>query len=350
MLALLIAGSAIVGANAVCLDFDRAGCQTRSALPGFCKRAWGLMHCCETCSNATTVDDPDSRPARVLCEVPRQRCVRWVCEDRGSRLSGSRKPVGTSCRVALKQTASCQRCAVVDAESCAPFTEAIRVCQADGSWSGAEPACRRFCDKTYTPPAADLPRMDWKALAAANELQFMAEAVAPLEVVPISAPPHGPFLVEKKVDHYMSDRIDVFGQWLVMFTPKYACPNMRVPCCAARNMRVPCCPCSGRHSPPKLALAAALLRAAGVICLAVSAGAKLGAVSAGAKLGAVWQPGVACLAVVRCKSKWGSSPSLHVANQYANPANAGPGVPQRHACSLLCNKLVAILEGMYVAG
>ena len=234
-----------------CADFDREGCHARAALPGFCQRDWGATHCCATCS--ALADDP--APAAAGCQVPRQSCVSWVCEDSDGRAARPKAtlPPGASCHVVAKRTAACQRCGVVDATTCAPFTDTLRTCRSDGTWSGAEPACRRFCDDTYTPPVDELPRMDWDALAAAEEPSEGARpppkapsaaggrpdltgpnlagpdlagggafggGVAPLTVVPISAPPHGSFLQSKKVDHYMSHRIDVFGQWLVMFTPK----------------------------------------------------------------------------------------------------------------------------------
>eukprot|EP01045_Picozoa_sp_COSAG04_P025214 COSAG04_NODE_3268_length_2991_cov_3.300830_5_plen_272_part_01 len=216
MLALVAALISSGRSSQGCADFDREGCHARAALPGFCQRDWGATHCCATCS--ALADDP--APAVNGCQVPRQSCVSWVCDDSDGRATRPKAtlPPGASCHVVAKWTVACQRCGVVDATTCAPFTDTLRTCRSDGTWSGAEPACRRFCDDTYTPPVDELPRMDWDALAAAQE---PSEGVAaPLVVVPISAPPHGSFLQSKKVDHYMSHRIDVFGQWLVMFTPK----------------------------------------------------------------------------------------------------------------------------------
>ena len=166
-MALMLLPAALAMGAAACQDFDREGCRTRAALPGFCQRDWGATHCCATCS--ALADDP--APAIAGCEVPRQSCVSWVCEDSDGHPARPKAtlPPGASCRVVAKRTAACQRCGVVDAASCAPFTDTLRTCRSDGIWSGTEPACRRFCDDTYTPPVDELPRLDWDALAAAEE-------------------------------------------------------------------------------------------------------------------------------------------------------------------------------------
>eukprot|EP01043_Picozoa_sp_COSAG02_P056967 COSAG02_NODE_6840_length_3333_cov_2.140074_4_plen_225_part_00 len=182
------------------------GCTARIASsPDFCESEFAIEHCCASCASAT-----GTRTAESGCTVPRQKCVVWDCEQPGQ----PRQAPGMSCHVVAKQTSSCTRCAVVDADTCAPFVPTLRTCQMNGSWSGSEPACRRYCDTTYQPPTDDLPQLDWEALAAMEQ----PTATEPLAVVPITAPPFGDYLKSRKVDEYMSDRIDVFGQWLVMFT------------------------------------------------------------------------------------------------------------------------------------
>ena len=201
---------AVTRPASACEDIlDAVGCNARiTSHPGFCDSAWAAAHCCATC--ATVTSGGEVREAPAGCAVPRQKCVTWTCEQ-----DGSHQPPGASCRVVAKRSASCQRCALVDADSCEPFADTRRTCQAGGTWSGPEPACRRYCDATYAPPVDELPQLDWEALAARE--QTTAPAV-PLTVVPIEAPPFGDYLTARKVNEYMSDRIDVFGHWLVMFT------------------------------------------------------------------------------------------------------------------------------------
>jgi hypothetical protein len=183
------------------------GCSARIAShPEFCESVFATDYCCASCALAPSRAAVAVEPG---CAVPRQKCVVWDCEQPDTRLAP-----GTKCHVVAKQTPSCKRCAVVDAESCESFVSTVRTCQMDGSWTGSEPACRRYCDETYQPPADDLPQLDWDALAAMEQ----SVATAPLAVVPITAPPFGHYLKSRNVDEYMSDRIDVFGQWLVMFT------------------------------------------------------------------------------------------------------------------------------------
>jgi len=93
---------------------------------------------------------------------------------------------------------------------------------ADGSWSGIEPACRRFCDKGFVESVE--PFVSVEATDAGSPLtsgvNFALEASERVRVVDIGAPPHGDYLKKKGVDKYMSKRIDVFGHWTVLFTRK----------------------------------------------------------------------------------------------------------------------------------
>ena len=59
MALMLLPAALAIGAAACQDDFDREGCITRAALPGFCQRDWGATHCCATCS--ALADDPANR-------------------------------------------------------------------------------------------------------------------------------------------------------------------------------------------------------------------------------------------------------------------------------------------------
>jgi hypothetical protein len=199
--------AALAGLQA-CTDFSQAGCATRARSHGFCTSSWGREHCCDTCAN-----HPIAGLARTTsCSVPRTRCATWSCNG------GKDQAIGATCHVTAKQSEQCARCSVVDSETCAPFVAASKVCQADGSWSGAEPACRRFCDESYVPPDPPLP----ERVPADTVERFAREAreAQPFTVVPIDAPPFGDYLASKGLPKYMQHRVDVFGQWLVMFTDK----------------------------------------------------------------------------------------------------------------------------------
>ena len=103
---------------------------------------------------------------------------------------------------------------MVDAETCISFTTASRTCLEDGSWGGREPACRRYCDKGYTPPVHDVVRVE------VRPEDLGPTTASAIKVVEMDAPPFGPYLAKKGVDKYLQHRIDVFGHYLVMFTDK----------------------------------------------------------------------------------------------------------------------------------
>ena len=113
---------AAVGAapDSSCTDYDAVGCRTRAALPAFCDRTWAGTNCCATCSSQG-VAAVSAAPAPTGCDVPRQKCVRWICDDGRTTAGVEQQPFGTTCRVASKDTDACLRCAVVDAASCAPW-------------------------------------------------------------------------------------------------------------------------------------------------------------------------------------------------------------------------------------
>jgi len=125
---------------------------------------------------------------------------------------GKRQHFGASCVVKARTDPRCQRCSLVDSDTCAPFTVANRTCLDDGTWSGVEPACRAFCDKTYTSDVEPLVNVELK------EDGSLGASSNAIEVVDISSPPHGDFLKKKGLDKWFAKRIDVFGQWMVLLT------------------------------------------------------------------------------------------------------------------------------------
>ena len=192
-----------------CTDFDSSSCTIRAANKNFCTSQWAKEKCCTTCRN--TAPDTAGTTDQAACTVPRQKCVRW------EGCSAVTQQVGTTCQVVARQTSRCKRCSLVDSDSCAPFARTSRTCLADGSWSGLEPSCRSFCDKEYVAPEETILTVDQADIESAEQEASNAQPIALLN---ISAPPFGSYLHHKKIDRYMSHRLDVFGQWLVMFTPK----------------------------------------------------------------------------------------------------------------------------------
>lgn len=194
-----------------CVDrLDNGGCAIRAAHANFCAAPWATEHCCATCASPNLENEP---APTSTCTVPKNKCALWSCPDKGSV-----QAIGASCSVDARRSAMCDRCSVMEADSCTAYQPSVRTCQADGSWVGAEPVCRRFCDAGYTPPLSEIPE---KVNVPAESAPQPVAAEA-FKVVPLDAPPFGDFLVSKGLDSYMKYRIDVFDQWLVLFTDKCA--------------------------------------------------------------------------------------------------------------------------------